>query len=423
MKKLIYFLASALFVMQACGKLDGENGPVITNKGDILVGKKEVLDPDTQKEKLEQIGGKMLTVFQAEEFEGLLEISEAVLSHCDKYYDSSDYDWTELEEVTEDLYDDFVDATQISYYEWEYNYTIFLSNCTGTLTFGKDEVTYDKSKDTKVIFEDVDGDDWEATLTYKDTKEVFLGEWTDAWYEYEDTYSVTVQIPKTLSFSLKRNGKDFGKVDASFDYNISKGGFDPEKDSFGVSLTVSLDNLTAKLEDCKLNGKTGDASYAISLWKDGMFIASWKVNGNASYDVDEDYGVTADKANATVECNVLGELQVKGTCENLVKLSEIIEDYYESSRECERGAEKANDLMSLNVYYDCTSTVQATIEFEAMAEKEYGYEYHWIEPVIVFEDGSRYSFDKYFRERDFRDLIGDFEDFIYDYEDMIEDIY
>jgi hypothetical protein len=53
----------------------------------------------------------------------------------------------------------------------------------------------------------------------------------------------------------------------------------------------------------------------------------------------------------------------------------------------------------------------------------YDYGEYFLEPVIVIEDGSRYSFEKYFKERDFKDLIDNFEDMIFDYEDMVEDIY
>ena len=102
-----------------------------------------------------------------------------------------------------------------------------------------------------------------------------------------------------------------------------------------------------------------------------------------------------------------------------------MEEDFETERQCERAAERATELVDLNLYYDCTPTVQARIEFDPIAEYDdiYGEELYWIEPVIVFEDGSRYAFDKFFRERDFRDLIQNFEDFILDYEDMVEDIY
>ena len=81
-------------------------------------------------------------------------------------------------------------------------------------------------------------------------------------------------------------------------------------------------------------------------------------------------------------------------------------------------------LVDLAVYYDGTSVKQARIEFEPVADETfYGEEYYWIEPVIVFDDGTRYFFYEYFDDRIFEELAEDFEDFIYDYEDMVDEIY
>ena len=56
-------------------------------------------------------------------------------------------------------------------------------------------------------------------------------------------------------------------------------------------------------------------------------------------------------------------------------------------------------------------------------EDDYYGDYYWIEPVIVFEDGSRYLFYEYFEEDDFEYLIKKFERMVEDYEDLFEDIY
>ena len=81
-------------------------------------------------------------------------------------------------------------------------------------------------------------------------------------------------------------------------------------------------------------------------------------------------------------------------------------------------------LVDLGVYYDGTSTRQASVEFDPVVEDNgYGDEFYWIEPVLVFGDGSRYFFYDYFDDRIFEDLVEDFEDFINDYEDMVEDVY
>ena len=57
-----------------------------------------------------------------------------------------------------------------------------------------------------------------------------------------------------------------------------------------------------------------------------------------------------------------------------------------------------NSLYDIAVYYDGTSSKQASIEFEPMSY--WGDEY-WIEPILVFNDGTRYLFIDYFIEEDF----------------------
>ena len=445
MKKLFYFLACVILACAACSKEDesGKKGPVIVNDGDILVGSKEVLDPDTQKAKLEQVGNKFMQVFPAKEYEDMMELSEIIYSHCDKYFSASEYDWSELEVAGEGLAEELYNEKQKSEYKWEYTYTLFLSNCTGVVTLGKNRAEFEEAAETKLIIEDVEGEDWEAVLVSKDLKTVFLGEWFDTYYDYvydeysyeykevegEEAYHVTVEIPKSLTFNVTREGQFVATVTLKFDYSISEGGVNREKDRINVEAEIKIDDLVMTLEQASVNAETGDIKYSQSLKKGELFIVSQKLSSNMTLEYEEEDGSVVEagikEATANVDFNLLGELQLKGSCTDLRQLVEILDESFDSERQCERAAENATELIDINVYYDCQSTVQARIEFEPVSEyDEYlGYESLWIEPVIVFEDGSRYLFEKYFKERDFRDLIENFEDFVLDYEEMAEDIY
>lgn len=433
MKKVFYSLAVALVALVSC--TPSGNGPVIVNPGDVLVGKNEVLDADNQKKKLEQVGNKALVLFNAREFDDLADLTEAFYDHAERYYSDMDYDWTELQEAGEDIWDSLYDERQRSEYKWKYTYTLFLSNCTGIVTFGKHEVNYQHSEQTKVVFEDVDGETWEATLVAKDLKKVFLGKWLDTYYssyydrEYVEEYNVTVEIPKSLKFEVTKSGRFFASVTANFNYNISEDGVDLDDDSFKVSFEVKIDDLVAKLENLSVNGATGELSYGVTLLKDGMFVASQKVSSQVEYDVEVEDGkvVSSDVDGATlaVEANLLGEIQVKGTCADLSKLTEYLLKRYETRNQGQRAAERATDLVNLNLYYDGTSSVQARLEFEAVAygDRNYGSEVYYVEPVIVFWDESRYLFSEYFEADDFSDLLLNLQDFLYDYENMVEGIY
>lgn len=437
MKKLFYLLAAAVVAFASCTltKDDGTSGPVIVNPDDILVGKNEVLDPDTQKVKLEQVGLKLMDIFPASEYEDLVEISEVLVSHCDRYYNDEDYDWTAIyESFDEEWQKGIYETVKVGDNKWETTINLFLSNCTGVLTLGQDAAEYAEGKDTKVILEDVDGEDWEMTLVAKDLKKVFIAEWCEDPYEYEeieneDQYELTVEIPNSLTFEVKKGGKFFASVSMKFDYNISQDGISYENDRVSVTTEVKIDDLALTLEKASVNAASGDIELKQKLTKGGMLIFSQTFSSKLLVEIEEEEGeiVGGDVNESTFayELNILGELQLKGVCSDVKKLAEKTEQDIDSERTCKGIASDMTELLQLSLYYDCTSTVQAKVEFEPMSDEDeyYGGEYYWIEPVIVFEDGSRYSFEKYFRERDFRDLLDDFDLFVYDYEDMIESIY
>ena len=190
-----------------------------------------------------------------------------------------------------------------------------------------------------------------------------------------------------------------------------------------MSAKIAVDDLEYEIKKASVNAATGDVEWGVSLRKDGMLIMSQSLAANVDVELEEEDGEIVDGevngASFNVEFNLLGELQIKGSCSEFDKLVEIFSEEIVSERDCERAAERASELLDLNVYYDCTSAVQASIEFDPF----YDDGYYWFEPVIVFEDDSRYRFEKYFKERDFEDLIEVFEDLMYDYEDMVEDIY
>ena len=85
---------------------------------------------------------------------------------------------------------------------------------------------------------------------------------------------------------------------------------------------------------------------------------------------------------------------------------------------------QANELMNINLFYDGSSTTQAYVKLEPFREEGwYDDEFWWeAEPVIYFYDGSSYStFETFFNEYDFDNVIDAFEELIEDYEGMIED--
>ena len=421
MKKSVYLLIAALTLICACHPEDKDpKGPSIVNPGDIIVNGKETLEPDQQKQKLEQVATKVLNLLPASEFEDVMDICAKALGDGAVTFEEG-YDISELEGVWEDMEEDFFSYQEISDTEVRIFLYLFFSNCTGVVEFGEHKATYKKSSETKVIYYEEDGTKWEVEITPKKLKEVYLGEWLDSYYDYEDVwykeyYNVTVEVPGSLSASIKRNGKTFAAASFSIDHNFGKDGIDLEKDHITLSCELQFDDLKFNVSKAMYNAKSGDIEFSASIYKGDIFVCSVRFSGNGTYDLAEDGDLLDwDAEGFEFSTNLLGEIQIKGNCTDAVKLAEYADSYFESESELERAVNNINSIIEINVYYDGTSAKQAAIEMEPMVEKDfYGY-YYWIEPVIVFNDGSRYLFYEYFDEDDFSYLIQKFERMIENY--------
>ena len=134
MKKLFFLFLCVCIAAVSCDQknADGTDGPVIINPDDIIVDKNDVLDDEAQKLKLEQVATKLMDMFPADEYEDMMELSKVMYSHCDRYFTDEDYDWSDLEDAGEDIAETLYDEKQKGEYKWQYTYTLFLSNCTGS---------------------------------------------------------------------------------------------------------------------------------------------------------------------------------------------------------------------------------------------------------------------------------------------------
>ena len=137
--------------------------------------------------------------------------------------------------------------------------------------------------------------------------------------------------------------------------------------------------------------------------------------------------------NFAMKIDVMGKAQVYGKCDNFSKFYEAYylteeeweEKYgkYSESKAWEKYIEAINETYEITVHYDNTTTVQANIEFEGVEiEVDDYYEtytYYGVRPVIVFAaDDSRYAFEDYFTEKNFRKVFNAFETLAEEFEDM-----
>lgn len=462
MKKYLLFLACASVAFAACDPEQNSGVPGLDELPEIGAGDKptQELAPGEQQAKLESVGDKLLTEFPAESFENLATIAEAF----DKTYGGNeDYDLSELEtwmENVEDISYSYKSEDKPlengTHYISRINLMILLSNHTGLFTFGANKVTVAPYDGVKAVF-NAEGKTYEVELTSSGevTQAYFKYEWhstnkrtdgsgNDYTYEskYDDECAITVGVPENISLAISENGTPLATVDVKFTLNITPEHFQLATDAFAVEASVMINGYELKMSRTGYDGPASKAQMMTTLSAQGETLVTATASADlrlknelVEYERNDNYGsyyyhkgieVVVEKfENFRVAVDVLGEIQIVGTCSDVVNLNDEVDAVYQalSDYDWETGESKpvdeataakhtknVNDMVDFAVYYDNGSNRQADIEFEHYYEKQVGNQYELISlglyPVIVFKDGSRNKVEDFFTENAFDGLIG-----------------
>ena len=78
----------------------------------------------------------------------------------------------------------------------------------------------------------------------------------------------------------------------------------------------------------------------------------------------------------------------------------------EGKEYCEKVCKLINDKLAVALYYSDTNEKVADVVMEVVSN-EFSYDniYYFSEPVLVFPDGSKFTFDEYFNEQAFGNAI------------------
>lgn len=477
-------LLSALMMLVSCDQLAGFVTPG-TGGGNNEANNEEnkvtpTLQPDEQKLKLEEVALQLMDKCPADDFENFVNLSE---DFTKTYLDNGEYDFSAFETYVEDVnkvsvqeqkwIEKFDEAKKEYIKERITNLTIVLSNYTGSFEFKKNGVeklagnhdglkvtfplgskTYvaeivPSSKVSRATFEYVEKSYWTETRWDYIEKEVH-DEYGNVWYEYEDVLlgnylhyndfllKFAMDVPENIKIALTENGKSVADINIDITQSYSAAGLNPTVDNFSAKTTVTLNNgYCLEIGNASFDGAASKAGYSMSLKKDGEALIKSSASADFSFDVmtyKYDHGsgdyisrgeytwveVTKGK-NISATADILGQIQVKGSCSNAMELVDIMDSFYEAAEledktKMDRAMNNINSKLDIGVYYDEGSNRQASVEFEYEKDVYYWddqneyYDYDII-PIIVFEDNSRYTIDDYFTEKAFSSLIDKFETF------------
>ena len=413
--KKIFWASVVMMSLVACGE----------NESDTL------LTPDEQKVEMETIASDLMTEFAATEFEDVMETVSDLYLSCEETF-AGDYDWSALESVYEERYDEAVKFEEIGKYDERYTYSLLFSTISGSITLGENAATYKDAENTTVEYTDDNGIKWTAEITPVGTvKTVYLGEsvstsggivsdfdgGSSSVQEYNEYTRVTVSVPEKLVVSLKKNGQDYLTSTTTFDISISKDGVDVEKDKVSVTTTLEAQGVKVVLEKLSLDATSGKHAQSAKLYKDGKFICSVKSSVEGDIDFEEEEW---NAKNINVEVDLLGKMLIKGTCPDAKSIENIMENADpQSAKDWDRIVNNINTKYNLNVYFNGGSTPQAIMNLEARWDGD-EYAECWTEPAIQFNDGSRYLLYEYFTEDNFSETVEGAESFVEKYERLID---
>lgn len=448
MKKRWYLLLALPLVLGAptmlssCGDdepdpIEKPNNPDTPNTpGDNNQGETK-LDSESQKLKLQATAQKFMKEVPADEMRNLSQLADYV---NDAYINNSKFS----NDVVTDWFEKLIDSNlspdgkeDISNY-WSKEYykrIIELSQFKGKFVAGKEGWTKSNADDLQFEFKDQNGITCVLTLkTSGKTAKVYVGEtWGDCKYEptIDGEYSKRVDVieknyvyvPEHITTTLLQGGNTLVSAEVNIDHSQFLGPeYDLSKDAVSTNATVKINNYVWVVDRAAHNGKEGSAYVKGSMSKAGKTLVSFEASA-ADTKLDKD-GELLQGGAAKVSVNILGEVQIKGTCSNVKTFADYMDkadQFEENESQFKSYVNQANSLLNLGIYFNGGSMRQAKVQLECFEDGYANWKYWTYEPVLVFDDNSTYStFTAFFNETSFREVINSFEDLVRSYEKLIE---
>lgn len=386
--------------------------------------KKSPLTPDEQKVKIEQVAEELMDIYSSDVFEDYLKLVE---SFGETYFDY-DYDWDDFYEYCEEKGEKIYDEDWSERDGYTTDILFLLSDLQGKIVFGPRSVKCSDYNGLRAEFS-LDGKDYVADVTFSGKKISVDYSYTEEGYYYDDTYNVKIEIPETVKVKITENGKNFAEVTCSVSFPDLSEDTDPAKFYMYVSTSIKIDDHELILDRTGYDSGKNKAVAGMTLKKGNKVVIQSEISADVDgelvgYDDDEIYESITVAKNAYIYVDILGEMQFKGECSDMLALAEYVEDfdYAGTDAEEERAVKNINSLLDLGLYYNGSSkkTADMVMDYYVYYDEYWDEEWEELGPVLVFDDGSKYSFFEYFEEDAFEGLIDSFELWIEMYETMLE---
>ena len=454
-KYLLYALALVLLpsMMVSCGDDEADiDGNPTENPGDNsgktdLEAANEEWSPEKQQQYLEDVALEMNRKVRVDDFRNYVDLANYV---NERYIEDSDWDNVEnwADDIMDGLMGDIVniktESDAWSKYVYNcYKSTILASNFKGQWTAHNGKWNYADADDLQFIFNNQKGEQCVLKLATSgkvvkthlfDVDDWKRYEWDESTYtytEYYDRTQYTIGVPEKIEVTLTESGTTLISNTITIDLtSLSGEKFDLSKSRFSFASTTKFNNgYTIKTENVKYSAASASAKASVLKNNETLITVTFSSdlkNIPAKtltdwYDMDgdeiEDVLSNTNAQNGIFALDFLGKVQVKGTIKDLHGLIDDMDDAddnQENEEAYKRAIKRANTRYEAFVYYNGGNFKQAWLSLEPFKDYEWSYSgqtyVEWgVEPIINFANGASYSFDEYFTEDAFKDLIDAFE--------------
>ncbi len=443
---LLTLLCAGAICQVSCGDDDNNSEPITPE----TPTEEEAMSPSEQKQYLEEVAIEFMGEMDAYNFDELSDLGKYI---SDTY---ADYDWDNVSEWAEDVFNDLKenlhsttkekDGDYTNYYD-NYKVVIMASNFQSKFKAENGYWSRSNASNLQFVFNDRNGQECVLKLeTSGEIKKVYVCN-IDDWYDYSYSYGtyidyydrtqLTIGVPEKIVVTLTQGSKTLIKNSLEINLSsITEEKFDLSKSQLTVKTTTELNNGYTIVVD-QVAYTSSKASVSFSMKKDSKTLvsatATTDINAIPALTVDEvpsdidNENGSFDNTNITncyVKLDILGKVQIQGKLSDVRKFVNYInmaDDNYQNESTYKSYINQANSLMDINIFYNGSSIKQATCKLEAFEDSYYGNSEWYAEPVIIFYDGTSYStFEAFFNDADFKNTINTFEDLIDDFADLID---
>ncbi len=415
---MLFFAAMVSAATVSCGD-DGDSTSGGDNSGNGGGGSQQVDSVTTaaaQKAKLESVARELVGKVNAEEFDNIKEIVDGVRPS----------DGQEIE----DWFEGCKDACLVGESGDSLYYNLYaLSNFTGSfeLQGNKWENLNAKVDYLQFKFKDKAGNECVLKLTHSGKETTVHHESFDEkdyeyrWYGYYSAYLKrrnvnSYVIPENINVTLTQGGKTVVSTDVHTSLSVGSGDVDITRDGAEVSVTTTVNDYKVVLQKALYSKGTSVSVPSLVMTKGNEELISLtaQATGDIS-DLDNPVSKTA-----RFEVKVLGgKARVIGNLTDGQTLQRNLEnaDKNENNEtEYKRYINNANTLIDVKLYLDNSSKYGAYLRLQPFEKnKGWGYKAWEYKPILVFGDGSSYTFEEYFDEVTFDNVINKVQNIIDDF--------